>query len=53
MYRIIYRRSAVQAWTIEPQPSKAAAYARKHALRRALFAAVVQTQDAAGNWIDA
>ena len=53
MYRILYRRSAARAWTIEPQPSKAAAHARKHALRRALFAAVVQTQDAAGNWIDA
>lgn len=53
MYRVCYRHRATDPWQHEPFTSRAAAHARKALLRRMLWAAMVQVQDAAGRWIDA
>lgn len=52
MYRVIFRHRVTDPWQEELHPTRRAAFARKAALRARLWAAVVQTQDAAGQWID-
>lgn len=53
MYRVSYRQRATEPWQHEEFTTRTAAYARKAQLRRRLWAAVVQTQDVMGRWMDA
>jgi len=52
MYRVCYRQRANEPWQHQEFASRADAYARKAMLRRRLWSAFVQMQDAAGDWID-
>lgn len=51
-WRVVWRKTASDAWTEEYFTSRVMAYDRKHVLRSRLCAAMVQTRHADGRWID-
>lgn len=51
-WRVVWRKTAGDAWAEEYFASRATAYDRKYVLRSRLCAAMVQTRHADGRWID-
>lgn len=49
-WRVCWRKTAADDWTVEYFASRALAYDRKHVLRSRYCAAIVQWRDAAGRW---